>query len=102
MSENTTGFPGEEPVKTENSEQVPTTSEAGCSAEVSDEAAKWAVAEVNKEDGSLAIIKMGFRLLTEADKWVRENIVSGNVLVPVRLGTPKMLVVTSTLKDAEL
>ncbi len=61
---------------------------------------KWAVAESDGE--SLKIRKEGLKLLSEADRWIKENIKEGEVLVSIRLGIPRKLEVKRVLSEVEL
>lgn len=80
------GFPGEAAVQA-GSESVP-------------KKGKWSVAESDGE--SLKIRKEGFPLQTEADAWIKANIDEGEVLVAVRLGTPRKLEVVRKLAEVDL
>jgi len=78
------GFPGEET-------QEP-------AAKAPEKEGKWVVMLVSDE--TYVVAKSGFRFQTDADKWIRENIESGDVLVAARLGTPRRLQVSTRLVDA--
>ena len=93
MTEEVSGFPGE--VKGPDVGQDLTAEIEALDAKEATKG-KWCVAE---SDGkSLKIRVEGLSLMTDADRWIRDNIENGEVLVPVRLGTPRKLEVITKRK----